>query len=105
VSDILIGSLLTLVLTGLAQFGKAFFDSKKNKMDATLSASDQALLIYKNLVATLQDNFDKLNIETNNLEKEFLACRELNVELKVNKVYLEEKIRELQEEIKRLKSC
>lgn len=97
--DIIIGAVSTAVIMLLGQITKSLIDSRKQKSESTLSANDQAFLVYKSLVETLQKNVSQINTDMNKLEQEFLLCRENNVELRMLNKALTEKNTELTHKI------
>lgn len=95
-----IGSAISMLVGGI---GKTLIDGRKQNSEATLSANDQALLIYKGLLITLQKSIAELTAELTALELEFLSARENLVEVRVTNKFLMEKNKELMELVNKFK--
>jgi hypothetical protein len=71
--------------------GKTLIDGRKQSSDASLSANEQAISVYKNILERLEKQLNQLGIDQSKLELEFLTTRENNVELRIKNQFLNEK--------------
>lgn len=81
--ELIIGSIGTVLIGLLAAGAKALIDYKKSNTTNNLSANEQAFIVYKELVENLQKDLIRINKNLKELEKEYLSCRECNVELRI----------------------
>ena len=100
--DIIIGAIAVAVSMLLGAVCKNLLDLRKQKGDYSLSANEQALSFYKNLIDTLQKQAQQLIADSNKLESEYVSTRESNAELKSELKFIRE-IKEAVEE--KLKKC
>lgn len=98
-----IGGLVTLIGGYISGFFKAKTDVAIKKEDSTLSANDQAFMMFKNLVNTIQKELDETNEDLSKLSQINIELREQRVEDKFTIKALQKENLELIEQNKNLK--